>query len=94
MSSKLEKNKALLCEARNKLEEKRVRIDCLDLKIIIIMIDRDSLRMWNNLLVKQQNIYCNTKNDYIGSLLFFITHWIHVMNSIGNIILLLTLSEN
>lgn len=68
MSSELENNKALLYEPRNQYEEKKDTSYCLDLKITNIMIDRDSLRMDNTLLVKQRNIYCNIAKELYGKL--------------------------
>lgn len=68
MRSELEKNKAFLYEARNNLEDKRGRIESLDLKIMNTMTDRDSIRMDNNLIVKQRNIYCNITKRMYGKL--------------------------
>lgn len=66
MSNEVEKYKTLLYEARNKSEEKNSRIEGLELKIMNLMIDSDSIYMENCIpivncmLVKKRNIYCNT----------------------------------
>lgn len=41
MSIKVDKNKSLLYEARNKLEEKKIVIENLDLRHTNVMVDRD-----------------------------------------------------
>lgn len=55
MSNEAEKSKALFYEAHNKLKEKNSKIEALELKIMSIMCDRDSICMDNRIL-----IYCNT----------------------------------
>lgn len=68
ISREMEKNKALHYEARNKLWKKKTMIESLDLKLTNVMVDRDSLRMGNSLLLKQTKIYCNTANRFYGKL--------------------------
>lgn len=93
-SSELEKNKAMLYEARNNLEEKKSRTESLDFKITNIMIDRDSMRMENSLLVNNETSIVIQLNDCMGSLLFFIIHQIFVKNNTVNFFLSLTLRDN
>lgn len=59
ISSKAEKSKASQYEARNGLEDKKTKIESLEVFITSIMCDRYTLRMDNKLLVKQRNIYRN-----------------------------------
>lgn len=56
MSNEVEKTKTMLYEVRNKLEEKKTRIEGLELKVTNVMVDRDSLLMDDSMLVKQGNI--------------------------------------
>lgn len=60
MSSDAETSKASLYEAHNILEENKSNIESSVLYITNLMYDRDSLRIDNQMLVAQRNIYCNT----------------------------------
>lgn len=68
MSSEADKSKSLLYETCNKLEERNSKIDDLELTIMNITMDRDSIRMENCMLVKQRNIYYNTTKCLYGKL--------------------------
>lgn len=68
MSNDLEKTKAELYDARNRIKEKNSKIESLNLNLNNVTIDRDSVRMHNILLIKHRNIYCNTTKHLYGKI--------------------------
>ncbi|KAL7618630.1 hypothetical protein Lser_V15G03678 [Lactuca serriola] len=67
-SNEAKKLSMQLLETQKKLDLKISRIDCLELQITNIMVDRDNLSRDNKLLLAQRNIYCNAAKRLYGKL--------------------------
>ncbi|XP_052627545.1 uncharacterized protein LOC128134134 [Lactuca sativa] len=67
-SNEAKKLSVQLLETQKKLDLKITRIDCLELQITNIMVDRDNLSSDNKLLLAQRNIYCNAAKRLYGKI--------------------------
>ena len=67
-SNEAKKLSIQLLETEKKLDLKNTKVDCLELQITNILVDRDNLSSEIKLLLAQRNIYCNSAKRLYGKL--------------------------